>query len=112
MASRKLLYLLGIWTIVEGPGVPETAKGRKKALAEFSVFSVPQKRRRDTILTILGGHFEAHSCIVFCEKACSFPGVFFLQFCDVFGEGPAAGGRPILLKILHISSQFDHAVNP
>ena len=40
--------------IGDGPGVPETVKARKKTLAEFSVFSVTHKTRRDPILTILG----------------------------------------------------------
>ena len=51
-ASRKWWYLQGIWTIGEGPGVPDSSKWKKKRLAEFSVFSVGQKTRREAILTI------------------------------------------------------------
>ena len=79
----------------DGPGVPETVKTRKQRLAGFSVFSITQKRRRDAILNDFGVHFEAHFWIFFQKKTCFFADMFFLQFCDVFGEGPATGGRPI-----------------
>ena len=95
MASRILWYLQTTFTIGDGPGVPETVKTRKKTLAEFSVFSIMQKRRREAILNDFGVHFEAYFWIIFSKKKCFFAGMFFFQLCDVFGAGPAAGGRPI-----------------
>jgi len=112
VASRKLLYLPGFLTIVEGPGVPETAKGRKKALAEFSVFSVPQKRRRDTILTILGATLKLIFASFFVKKHVFFQVWFFFNFVIFLGRCRRRGGGPSCLKILQISSQFHHAVNP
>lgn len=83
-------------TIGDGPGVPETVKARKKTLAEFSVFSVTQKTRRDPILTILGSTLRPTFDLLFeKKKTCFFAGLFFLQFCDVFGGGSAAEAWPI-----------------
>ena len=81
-------------TIGDGPGVPETVKARKKMLAEFSVFSVTQKTRRDPILTILGSNLRPTFDLL-SDKKYVFLHYFLFYFCDVFGGGPAAGAWPI-----------------
>ena len=105
MASRKWWYLQGNWTICDGPGVPETAKGRKKTLVEFSVFSVTQKRRRDTILTILGSTLRLTFGSFFMKKRVFLQTCFFFNFVMFLGGGRRRRRGPSSLKTL---KKFNH----
>ena len=105
MASRKLWYLQGNLTICDGPGVPETAKGRKKTLVEFSVFSVTQKRRRDTILTILGSTLKLTFWSFFMKKRVFLQTCFFFNFVMFLGGGRRRRRGPSSLKTL---KKFNH----
>ena len=99
-------------TIGDGPGVPETVKARKKTLAEFSVFSVTQKTRRDPILTILGSTLRLTFGLLFEQKKTVFYRPAFFYFCDVFGGAGGGGVAHLALKSLNIPGQFHHAVLP
>ena len=80
------------------PGRPGDSKREEQIACGIWCFFGTAKKTSGYHFNDFGGHFEAHFCIVFCKKTCFFPGVVFLQFCDIFGEVPAAGGRPILLE--------------
>ena len=50
------------------PGRLGNGKNEKKTFAEFSVFSVTQKRRRDEMFNDFGVHFDAHFWLNFSKK--------------------------------------------
>ena len=77
------------------PGRLGNSKNEKKTLAEFSVFSITQKRRRDAIFDDFGVHFEAHFWIIFQKKQVFLQACFFFNFVMLLGRTSAAEGRPI-----------------
>ena len=98
--------------IGDGPRVPETAKGRKKTVAEFSVFSVTQKRRRDTILTILGSTLRLTFGSFFMKKRVFLQTCFFFNFVMFLGGGRRRRRGPSSLKTLKNSSTISSRPAP
>ena len=107
-----MIVFITIFGDCRRPGRPGDSKREEMSACGIQCFFGIAKKTSGYHFNDFGGTLKLIFGLFFCEKTCFFPGLFFLQFCDVFGEGPAAVGRPILLKILHISSQSDHAVNP
>ena len=86
------------------PARPGNSKNeKKKTLAEFSVFSVTQKRRRDAIFDDFWVLFGAHFWIFFPKKHVFLQACFFFNFV-MFFWGVGGGGEA--------QGPFHHALLP
>ena len=81
----------------------------EKRLAEFSVFSVMQKTRRERILTILGSTLKSTFKSIFMKKRVVLQVWFFFDFAMFFERGRRRGGPSpnsrILKKLVAIPSR-------
>ena len=106
----KVMVFIRNMKIYERPGVPDSSKWKKKRLAEFSVFSVMQKTRRETILTILGSTSRFTFGSSFMKKRVLFQVHFFFDFVMFFERGRRRRGPPpnsrILKKLVAIQSRL------
>ena len=77
----------------------KAVNGRKKGLRNLVFFSVGQKTRQNSILTILGSTLRFTFGSVFMKKRVFFQVCSFFDFVMFFERGGRRGEAPILLRI-------------